>query len=189
MQPTYRDRWPIYASQWDHMTIDRVAFTHRAADRLVAAKKRYMAIAHDTGLPWAMIAVIHERESGQDWTTSLAQGDPWNKVSTHVPKGRGPFKSFEEAAIDALTHDGLNKINDWRLEKVFYHLESYNGWGYFSRGVPSPYVWAGSNQYQRGKFTADGKYSAATVDKQLGCATMLKAMMGLDSTIKFQRET
>ena len=55
------------------------------------ARYRYQAVAARTGVPWAVIAVIHERESSQDWTGSLAQGDPWNRVSVHVPAGRGPF--------------------------------------------------------------------------------------------------
>jgi lysozyme family protein len=73
-----------------------------AASRLVAAKQRYITVSLKTGVPWFVIAVIHERESSQSWFASLAQGDPWNKVSVHVPAGRGPFQSWEEAAIDAL---------------------------------------------------------------------------------------
>src|SRR2546421_7580255 len=68
------------------------------------AKARYQAVEAKTGVPWFVIAVIHERESSQDWTGSLAQGDPWNRVSVHVPAGRGPFKSWEEAAVDALVN-------------------------------------------------------------------------------------
>src|ERR1700732_2219918 len=67
-----------------------------------AAQSRYQAVSEKAGVPWAVIAVIHERECSQDWALSLAQGDPWSKVSVHVPAGRGPFKSWEEAAIDAL---------------------------------------------------------------------------------------
>jgi lysozyme family protein len=57
------------------------------------AKERHQAVSAKTGVPWAAIAVIHERESAQDWTGSLAQGDPWNRVSVHVPAGRSPFRS------------------------------------------------------------------------------------------------
>jgi lysozyme family protein len=73
------------------------------AQRLIAAKQHYQTVEALTGVPWFVIAVIHERESSQSWSGSLAQGDPWDKVSIHVPKGRGPFKSWEEAAVDALT--------------------------------------------------------------------------------------
>src|SRR4029077_2040282 len=73
-----------------------------AARHLVSpdAKSRYQAVAAQTEVPWPVIAVIHERECSQDWTGSLAQGDPWDRISVHVPAGRGPFKSWEEAAIE-----------------------------------------------------------------------------------------
>src|SRR4051794_27772412 len=76
------------------------------ARRLVAAntKSRYQTVAAKIGVPWPVIAVIHERESSQNWAASLAQGDPWNRVSVHVPAGRGPFRSWEDAAVDALVN-------------------------------------------------------------------------------------
>src|SRR5579871_1337266 len=76
------------------------------AARLVApdAKARYQAVSARTGVPWFVIAVIHERECSQDWHGSLAQGDPWNARSVHVPSGRGPFASWEDAAVDALVN-------------------------------------------------------------------------------------
>lgn len=46
-----------------------------------------------TGVPWFVIAVIHQRDASQGWDRSIAQGYPWDKVSIHVPKGRGPFVS------------------------------------------------------------------------------------------------
>jgi lysozyme family protein len=162
------------------------------AKHLVAtdAKARYRSVEAKTGVPWAVIAVIHERESSQDWTGSLAQGDPWNRVSVHVPAGRGPFKSWEEAAIDALVNcaprAAYNK--DWSIGGALTKLEEYNGLGYASRGRPSPYVWSGTDQYVCGKYIRDGVYDPATVDSQLGCAGLLLAMMALDSTISFDRK-
>ena len=165
-----------------------IALTSR---RLVAAKPRYQAVAAKTGVPWAVIAVIHERESSQDWTGSLAQGDPWNRVSVHVPAGSGPFRSWEEAAIDALVncapHAARNK--DWSIGGTLTKLEEYNGLGYASRGVPSPYVWSGTDQYRSGKYVRDGVYDPNAVDSQLGCAGLLLAMMALDPTITFTGAT
>lgn len=157
------------------------------AKALVAAKPRYQAVEAKTGVPWFVIAVIHERESSQDWRKSLAQGDPWDSASTHVPKGRGPFKSWEEAAIDALVNCApyLASKTDWSLGAALTNLEAYNGLGYASRGIPSPYLWAGTDQYQSGKYVADGKFDSATIDAQPGCAALLKHMMALDPTITF----
>lgn len=151
------------------------------------AKSRYQAVAAKTGIPWAAIAVIHERECSQDWTGSLAQGDPWDRVSVHVPAGRGPFKSWEEAAIDALEnctpYAARNK--DWSIGGILTVLEQYNGLGYASRGVPSPYVWSGTDQYRSGKYIRDGVYDPHAIDSQLGCAGLLMAMIALDRSIDF----
>jgi lysozyme family protein len=156
-----------------------------------AARSRYQAVAAKTGVPWALIAVIHERECSQDWTGSLAQGDPWNRISVHVPAGRGPFRSWEEAAIDALVdcapHAARNK--DWSIGGTLTKLEEYNGLGYASRGRPSPYLWSGTDQYRSGKYIRDGVYDPNTVDSQLGCAGLLLAMMVLDPTITFTGAT
>lgn len=161
------------------------------AKSLVSAKPRYQAVETKTGVPWFVIAVIHERESSQNWFASLAQGDPWNRVSVHVPAGRGPFRSWEEAAIDALVncapHVARNK--DWSIGGTMAALEQYNGLGYASRGVPSPYLWSGTNQYKSGKYVRDGVYDPGAVDSQPGCAGLLLAMMALDRTIGFGTKT
>lgn len=157
------------------------------ARALVNAKPRYQAVEAKTGVPWWATAVIHERESSQDWSRSLAQGDRWDRVSVHVPAGRGPFQSWEEAAIDALVNCApyLARKKDWRVGPALANLELYNGAGYVNRGIPSPYLWAGTDQYQAGKYIADGKFSPTTVDPQPGCVGMLRAMMAIDPSIKF----
>lgn len=173
--------------RWQEAKPTRKTISDSVAKALVAAKKRYQAVEAVTGVPWAVIAVIHERESSQNWGRSLAQGDPWNKVSVHVPAGRGPFESWEAAAIDALLecHPYLGKRKDWSLAGVLIALEMYNGLGYAAKGVPSPYLWAGTNQYVAGKYVADGKYDPGHVDQQLGCVAMLFSMMAIDPTITF----
>lgn len=157
------------------------------ANSLVGPKQRYITVSLKTNVPWFVIAVIHERESSQRWERSLAQGDLWNRVSTHVPKGRGPFKSWEAAAIDALVncapHLAMHK--DWTVGGALVALETYNGTGYAMRGLPSPYLWAGSSAYKSGKYVKDGKFDPKAIDKQLGCAGLLVSMMQLDPTIAF----
>ncbi len=161
------------------------------AKSLVDARVRYKAVEAKTGVPWFVIAVIHERESSQNWGRSLAQGDPWNQVSTHVPAGRGPFTSWEAAAIDALVNCGPYLARKkWRdAGEILTNLELYNGAGYANRGVPSPYDWAGTNQYVSGKYVADGVYDPSHVDTQPGCAGMILSMMVLDPSIKMDGAT
>lgn len=148
------------------------------ARRLTAAKARYQVVEAKTGVPWWFIAVVHEREASQSWNANIAQGDRWDRVSTHVPKGRGPFSSWEDAAYDALVNCApyAARNKDWSAGNALTMLEKYNGLGYAKRGIPSPYIWAGTNQYSRGKYVADGVFDASAVDTQLGCAGLLKAM-------------
>jgi lysozyme family protein len=157
------------------------------AKRLVGAKSRYQAVEAKTGVPWFVIAVIHMRESSQSWTRSLAQGDPIDNVSVHVPAGRGPFPTWEAAAIDALVECGpyLARKKDWSLGAALVNLELYNGAGYANMKRPSPYLWAGTNQYGSGKYVADGRYDPTHVDQQPGCAGMILAMKEIDKTITF----
>lgn len=155
------------------------------AARLVGAKSRYVTVADITHVPWPVIAVIHEREASQSWAASLAQGDPWSHVSIHVPRGRGPFKSWEDAAEDALVNCApyASRWEDWSIGGALTLLEQYNGLGYAARSVPSPYVWASTNQYVRGKYIADGHYDPNAVDHQLGCAALLMRMTVADQSI------
>ena len=175
------------ARRWSIAKMTRGPEFGMPARRLVAAKNRYLAVQAQTGVPWFIIAVIHERESSQRWDRSLAQGDPWNAVSVHVPRGRGPFKSWEEAAIDALAacHPFLAKQKDWTAGPALTHLENYNGLGYANRGIPSPYVWSGTDQYRSGKYVSDGVFDPNAVDKQLGCAGLILAMRAIDPSVSF----
>lgn len=172
------------AERWNNAKLTRNFIS--VARSLVAAKNIYLEIEKYTGVPWFFVAVVHERESGQSWKGNLAQGDPWNEVSIHVPKGRGPFQSWKAAAFDALSNCSpyAAKNHDWSVGGTLTLLEEYNGLGYASRGIPSPYVWSGTDQYYKGKFVRDGVFNADTIDVQLGCAGLLISMAMLDPSIK-----
>lgn len=177
------------AKRWAVAKITRAGTFAAVAKHLAApdAKARYQAVEAKTGVPWPFIAVAHERESSQDWTGSLAQGDPWNKKSVHVPAGRGPFTSWEDAAVDALVNCSpfAARNKDWSIGGMLTDLEQYNGLGYANKGRPSPYIWSGTDQYVSGKYVRDGVYDPDAVDQQLGCAGLILAMMQIDPSIKF----
>jgi len=184
------------AQRWKNAKLDpkRLSVFKKAAALLVApdAKARYQSLEKLTNVPWFVIAVIHQREcpprpdGGPSWNHSIAQGDRWDKVSVHVPRGRGPFTSWEKAGVDALVNCAPHASwwKDWSAGGTMTLLEKYNGLGYARMGRPSPYIWSGTDQYSRGKYIRDGVYSAVVVDSQLGCAGLLMAMAGLDSSIK-----
>jgi len=165
----------------------RAAEFKQPAKKAVDNKARYQSIEARTGVSWIFIAVSHYRESSQNFSKSLAQGDPWNKVSTHVPAGRGPFASFEDAAVDALVNCAPHaaRNTDWSIGGMLTLLERYNGLAYANANRPSPYIWSGTNQYKIGKVVVDHGPIEEIVDKQVGCAGLIIAMMGLDASISF----
>lgn len=178
-------------SRWNNMKIsaDNGPRFKAVADRLLFQKPRYVAVANALktkgyNIPWEFIAVTHQREASGDFTKYLGNGQPLNKKTTIVPKGRGPFSSWEEGAIDALVYAPpyAAKNKDWSIGGTLAKLEEYNGLGYAAKGVPSPYIWAGTNQYVKGKYVADHVYDPNHVDTQLGCAGLLKFMGAFNNT-------
>ena len=187
----------VEAGRWAAMHIKsaRLAAFHQVAAKLIGNKPIYQRIeAHLVGLgkgvPWWVIAVIDERESGGHCNAQLGQGDPLGYVSTHVPAGRGPFfgadafdRSCYDALIDCAPHAAL--WADWTAGGVMCILEQYNGEGYWLHGMPSPYLWSGTDQYARGKYVRDGVFDYTAVDEQLGCAGLIATMKAIDGSIAF----
>lgn len=128
-------------------------------------KGRYQSIAQKTGVPAELIAAIHWRESSGNFNTRLHDGGSL--------KG---FSSWEASAMDALK-GGYGNIDRNNIQTWYDYAEHYNGMGYRNKGVASPYVWAGTSNYTSGKYVADGIYDAGCVDKQIGVAAMLKAIL------------
>ncbi len=172
--------------RWDNCHIPQVmapAFS-KVADKLKAPDNRlqYEAVVKALkemgypGMPWEFVAVTHMRESNANFSTYLGNGQPLNRKTTIVPKNRGPFPDWKSGAIDALVNCApySAKNKDWSIGGMLAELEKYNGLGYASKGVPSPYIWAGTDQYTKGKYVRDGVYDPNHVDKQLGCAGLLK---------------
>jgi lysozyme family protein len=183
----YNDRWPktqiLPAKQHE---VDQVA------RRLVEARAKltYQHVENLTGVPWWVVALIHEREANQAWWANIANGEPWNRTTRNVPRGRGPFKSWLDAAKDALSNTPvytLRRVSDWKdwsAGGALVLLEMYNGFGYeLYHHENSPYIWAGTNFQQRGKYVADSHYDPSVWDTQLGCAAMLKRMVELEPDI------
>lgn len=151
-------------------------------DRSVANKARYEAVAEKVSTPWYVVAVIHSLEAGQRFTTHLHNGDPLKARTVHVPAGRpkagSPPFTWEVSASDALRQHGFQKVGQWTVPEMLFQLEKFNGFGYRRHHptVLSPYLWSFTNHYTKGKFVADGKFSATTVSKQCGGVALLKRM-------------
>lgn len=185
-------------ARWNvcHVLPEWIPILDKVSSRLVGAKARYQAVEDKTNVPWAVIAVIHQRESSQSWAASLAQGDRWDRESIHEPRGRGPFPSWEAAAIDALKicPPYAAAWQNWTIGGALTLIEQYNGLGYaggpfdYATGhryppQASPYIWSGTDQYHAGKYVSDGHFDPDAVDRQTGCAALLQRMARLDPII------
>lgn len=157
------------------------------ARKLASDKPRYKKVQETTGVPWWWTAITNWREQSGKFDGAMHNGDKiigTDKLTTHIPAGRGPFPTWEASADDVLRMKDLDEIKDWSVARALYEWERYNGFGYQSRSLPggpinSPYVFAWTNLQQRGKYTSDGSYDPSHWDEQPGTAALLKALIEL----------
>lgn len=145
-------------------------------------KARYEQVAAKVDLPAPLIAALHWRESSGDFTRYLHQGDRLGRPAVNVPKNIPVFHEWEPAAIHALNMKGSiakqlaldGQTKD--LAAIATYAEMYNGLGYHYKGKASPYVYAGTNKYTKGKYVKDGVYNANVKDQQVGVMAMWEAI-------------
>lgn len=193
-----------YVSLFDKMEISnsKRAAAKAQALRIIKNKDTYKRIEAKTGIPWFVVGCIHHRESpidketgGPSFNTYLGNGEPLNRVTKLVPKGRGPWKDFETGAYDALvTVENLDDIPFDGPDGCAYAFEKINGFGYRNpaRNIPSPYLWGGTNIQKRGKWkeSLEGGvyrkwYDPNEMDQQIGAMATLRMLMDLDSDVVF----
>jgi|GEM_PF-2634427 len=150
-------------------------------------RARYEKVAAKVDLPAPLIAALHWRESSGSFKKYLHQGDPLGKPAVRVPKNIPVFHTWEPAAVHALN---MKKSNARKLAMnqqtkdlaaLATYAEMYNGLGYHNKGKPSPYVFAGTNKYEKGKYVKDGKYDPNVKDKQVGVMAMWQAVQEADA--------
>jgi lysozyme family protein len=182
MSPTALQMWDLWVGA--QVRPHRRKTVDLAAGTILRHRARYEAVAAQVNIPWYVIGVIHMRESSCNFSRNLANGQPLNQVTTIVPIGLGPWKTWEDSAIDILKRKGWHNVGDWHLASTLEHLERYNGRGYRAKSVTrpivgdnrpinTPYLWALTNRYTVGKFVADGRYSPTHEDGQAGCAAIM----------------
>ena len=177
--------WTFEATERGYANLWRTAMLKGGADaaqaetfagKIIAAEQRYRAVQASTGVPWYFIGALHMRESGCNFAGVLHNGDRiigTGGLTTRVPAGRGPFATWEESAVDALKLKDMHRVQSWSVARMLFQAEVFNGVGYVSRGINSPYVWAGTNHEQLGKFTSDHNFDEDAEDTQLGVAAVL----------------
>jgi lysozyme family protein len=176
-----------YMSLWSDMEIlpQWQKTTTAIAQKIVANQGRYAGAVTGTPVPWWFVAVVHAMECSLRFDQHLHNGDPLTGRTVRVPAGRpptgGPGFTWEESARDALFQQRLDKITDWTLSNVLFNWHRYNGINneYKRRGIPTPYLWSGSQHYRKGKYVADGVFNAEAVSQQVGAAVLLRALVDL----------
>lgn len=158
------------------------------ATKLLKNRGRYETVGQPIGVPWYFIGAVHSMECSQRFDLHLHNGDALIARTVNVPKGRplagAPPFTWEQSAADALMLRKLNNLGPWDVPFLFYQLEGYNGFGYRTRktGVNTPYLWAASNHYAKGKFVKDGKFDPEAQSKQVGAAVLLQRLLTSTST-------
>jgi lysozyme family protein len=170
------------SAEWKNDDARREAM--RFAEMALRHRSRYEAVGGPLGIPWWFVAGLHLLESTFNFRTHLHNGDGLNARTFRVPAGRpvsgAPPFTYEESARDALVGEELDRQKDWSLARALYRWETYNGFGYRRRRVPTPYLWSLTTIYTKGKFVGDGVFSATAVSKQCGTAAFLKALIEME---------
>ena len=162
---------------------ERIADANRAAGRVVANAARYQDVSRLLGgmVPWFLVGIIHSLEANFSFTTHLHNGDPLTARTQNVPPGRPatgtpPFR-WEDSACDALRLKKLDQVSAWPLAVLLDRLERYNGTGYVSVGINSPYLWSFSQHWTTGKYVRDHVFDPQATSGQCGGAVILKALV------------
>lgn len=153
------------------------------SSELLRCKPLYEYVSEITKVPWQMIGALHSVESNCNVLCCLHNGEKiigTGQKTKLVPAGRGPFVSWQDAAIDALVFDGIANRGNWTIPKILMFCEKYNGLGYlrYHSDVLSPYLWSGTNLYTVGKYESDGKFNPKLISKEQGIVPILKALGG-----------
>lgn len=173
-----------YKRLFAEMEIHNKYMVQKFAVRIMENRRRYETVEKETGVPWFVIGCIHLLEGNMDFSRQLFNGEFYDKVTTRVPAGKGPWISWEHSAIEAMKE--LNKKMEalignsfeWTIPVICYAFESHNGWGYrkYHSHVKSPYLWSYSNHYIKGKYVSDGQWDEEAASKQLGAMVVIKAI-------------
>jgi lysozyme family protein len=175
-----------YQELWATMEINAKVLTqaNKISALIIANCPRYLRVVLGSGgrIPWQFIGAIHSLESSLSFTTHLFNGDSLTARTVQYPQGqptvgKPPF-TWEESAIAAMKWQRLNLVTDWSIAGTLYQAEAYNGFGHrdYHPDTPTPYLWAGSNHYVKGKYVSDGHFDPNAVSGQIGVAVLLKLL-------------
>lgn len=162
---------PEYISLLSILKVTREHEIDQTARRLLTRKKRFADVSAVTGVPTSWLLAIDERESDGDILSYFGNGEQIihnGQKTTLVPKGRGPFATWQDGAIDAIQYERVDEVKVWSMPRACYESEIWNGFGPRQHGRYSGYLWSGTSIYTGGKYVADGVWLNDVIDQQLG---------------------
>jgi lysozyme family protein len=186
--PVVSDGWSeAYMDLWNTMSVspEWAKKADAITKKIVANESRYASGVAGTSVPWWFLAIFHAMECSLRFDEHPHNGDPLQARTLRVPKDRPPTGSppftWEESARDAILYEKLDRVDDWSLPSALYHLHRFNGINneYKKRGIPTPYLWSGTQHYRKGKYVADHVFDPQAVSQQVGAAVLLKALVDL----------
>lgn len=187
---------PNYQVLWDSMVPDPAHAATILADahKIEDGKLRYQTVGAQVcptkPVPWYFIGLIHLMEGELNFHTHLYNGDPLTHRTVHYPRdkpvlGTPPF-TWEYSAIDSLKSQGYAGPITWDTAMILRQLEKYNGRGYWSHDIYTPYLWSRTNHYTAGKFEEilnrqtqhyDVHFNPTLVSGQVGAAPILQQIL------------
>ena len=174
-----------YLALYDNCAVrpERAAITGWHIGTLLKPENRgrYEEVGKRLQIPWFFIGIVHSLEAGFNFSGHLHNGDPLRARTWQVPAGRpkewNPPTDWISSAADALAMKKYDNQPDWSVGQLLYRFEKYNGFGYRSRRIETPYLWSFSNQYTKGKYVKDGVWDANAVSRQCGAALLVKELV------------
>jgi lysozyme family protein len=174
-----------------------------------SAKQRYSeaSAASQKKVPWFIIGALHYREANLNFMGHLHNGDPLLAKTYHVPAGRPKGKwppsdsqgnvitdrrqLWTLSAVDSLNSMAVPNVG-WTAAGTCWALEAYNGFGFRSHGVNSPYLWNYTQYYNHAPYAAGGFYMdgpdgwrSSYVSKQAGLIALLKQVLASDQEFRW----
>ena len=176
---------PEYVRLLSTVKITRPQVVSRGVDEIERVLESYEQTSAQNAIPAAWIGPTDCRESDCNPRCGIGQGDPYNAVSVHVPRGEGPFASKAAADKFYLHYDHIDVLAPgvpaWSLPYAVYAWEEWNGWGPRNHGRLSGYPWSCTDAYDTpaygghglgGKYVEDGVWDPNKLDPQPGAVAL-----------------
>jgi lysozyme family protein len=180
--------FPALAAEYAHMLatakVTRSGPVMRGVDEIMRVLPSYIETSTEIPVPAAWIGPTDCREGDCNPRLGIGQGDRWDQVSTHVPRGEGPFSSKAVADKFYLHYDKIDVLQGataWSVIYAIWSWERWNGFGPRAHGRVSGYPWSCTDLYDPpkfggrgsgGKYIEDGQWDGDVVDEQPGTVAL-----------------